>query len=237
MAEVAKSTINGNRESTVPMADVVRFVRQLSHDLRNSLNAAELQSAFLNEVAEEAEIKSEVQRLRGMLSSMGGNLQRLTSALAEIKLTEMPYKAADLLEDLRGTVEAEFPEQSGAITWNVGVGDAMLQIDPQLLQQALLELFANAFQHERGKGQVEARAEVATGQFVFTLCEPKPSFAHSMESWAREPFRRVRHGHYGLGLPRVRTIIEAHHGQFSARYDSASASLVTTAVLPISRAK
>jgi hypothetical protein len=30
----------------VAMPDVARFVRQLSHDLRNHLNAAELQSAF-----------------------------------------------------------------------------------------------------------------------------------------------------------------------------------------------
>ncbi len=237
MAELPKSKVSENQNVTVPMADVVRFVRQLSHDLRNSLNAVELQSAFLNEVAEDAEMKSEVQRLRGMLSGMGGTLQRLTGALAEIKLTEMPYKAADLLEDLRGAVESQFPEQSGAVIWNVEVADTMLQIDPELLQQAMLELFANAFQHERGEGQIEARAQVTNGQFVFSLCEPKKAFARSTENWARQPFRRVQHGHYGLGLPRVSTIIEAHHGQFSARYDSASASLVTTVVLPISDAK
>jgi signal transduction histidine kinase len=237
MGETPQSDTSNNENTTVPMRDVVRFIRQLSHDLRNSLNAAELQSAFLNEVAEDAEMKSELQRLRGMLASMAGNLQRLTGALAEINLAEMSYKAADLLEDLRGALSAEFPEQSGAITWDVEVGDAMLQVDPQLLQQALLELFANAFQHERGESQIEAKAETAPGQFVFTLHEPKTSFASSMEGWAREPFRRVRHGHYGLGLPRVRTIIEAHHGEFSARYDSALSSLVTTVALPMAGAK
>ena len=232
MAELPKSKATESQSLTVPMTDVVRFVRQLSHDLRNSLNAVELQSAFLNEVAEDAEMKSELQRLRGMLSNMGDNLQRLTGALAEIQLVDMPYKAADLLEDLRGAIAAKFPEQSGAITWNVDVGDAIIQIDPQLLQQALLELFANAFQHERGEGQIEAKAEMAEGQFVFTLREPKTSFAHPMETWSREPFRCLRHGHYGLGLPRVRTIIEAHRGQFSAGYDSALSSLVTTVALP-----
>ena len=50
----------------VPMAVVVRFIRQLSHDLRNDLNAAELQSAFLKEIAEDGESRrAEVQRLRG----------------------------------------------------------------------------------------------------------------------------------------------------------------------------
>ena len=32
---------------TVPWSDTVRFVRQLSHDLRNDLNAIELQSAYI----------------------------------------------------------------------------------------------------------------------------------------------------------------------------------------------
>ena len=47
--------------------DVVRFMRQLSHDLRNHLNAAELQVAYLNELAESAEMKEEVKRLREMM--------------------------------------------------------------------------------------------------------------------------------------------------------------------------
>ena len=38
----------------VSMPDVVKFVRQLAHDLRNHLNAAELQSAYLDEIAEDA---------------------------------------------------------------------------------------------------------------------------------------------------------------------------------------
>src|SRR3954471_14607613 len=54
----------------VPMLTIVNFLRQLSHDLRNQLNAAELQSAYLKEIASEGEIKEEVQRLRGMLGEM-----------------------------------------------------------------------------------------------------------------------------------------------------------------------
>lgn len=232
MAEFSKTEVSKD-ELRVPMADVARFVRQLSHDLRNSLNAVELQSAFLNEVAEDSEMKDEVQRLRGMLSNMGGNLQRLTGALAQIKLAEMSYKAADLMEDLRSKIAAQFPEPGANVAWEVGVADATLQIDPQLLQEAILELFANAFQHDRGEGRIEATAAVAASEFTFTLREPKATFTASTESWGREPFRKVRHGHYGLGLARARSIIEAHHGQFSARYDSPSSSLVTTVVLPV----
>ena len=79
---------------------MVGFVRQLSHDLRNHLNAVELQSAFLNELAETPELKEEMRRLREMLTEMNGSLQRLTSSVASIKLTPMPYEADAFVEDL-----------------------------------------------------------------------------------------------------------------------------------------
>src|SRR3954451_5920997 len=88
----------------VPMPTVVNFLRQLSHDLRNQLNAAELQSAYLKEIASEGEIKDEVQRLRGMLGEMSTALQRLTISLASPKLNEMSYEAAMFLEDLQEKV-------------------------------------------------------------------------------------------------------------------------------------
>jgi K+-sensing histidine kinase KdpD len=221
----------------VPMTDVVGFVRQLSHDLRNHLNAAELQSAFINELAEDPELKGEVQRLRAMLAELGGSLQRLTTALAPIRLTEMPYEADSFVQDLGQKLATQFKEQSAAIDWEISVGSTPLDIDPQILQQAFIELFANAFQHNRGTGQLAASAEVKEGEFVFTLREPKESFAGSTENWGLEPFHKVGHGHYGLGLYRVRNIIEAHRGRLHVRHDQPSSSLVTTVVLPLAQAQ
>lgn len=216
----------------VPMPDVVRFVGQLSHDLRNHLNAAELQSAYINEVAQEAELKGEVKRLRGMLSEMGASLERLATALSDVTLTEMPYEAAIFVEDLRAKVVAQFPEQSAGIDWEVNLGNESLVIDPQLLQEAMLELFANAFQHERGEGRIAASASIEAQKFVFTLREPKKAFSASTQEWGRQPFRSVKHAQYGLGLARVRSIVEAHQGQLSALYDASFATLVTTVTLP-----
>lgn len=224
---------DADAEVRVPMAHVASFVRQLTHDLRNQLNAADLQSTLLGELANDAELKGEVQRLRGMLSAMGNSLQRLTSSLASTSLTEMPYQARDFVEDLRHKVAAQFPQEKIAIDWEENVGDATLHIDPQVLQQAFLELFANAFQHERSVDCLRATAAVERNEFVFTLREPKEKFAHSTEHWGREPFQKMAHGHYGLGLHRARNIIEEHGGELRAHYDEASASLLTTVTLPV----
>jgi len=215
------------------MPDVTKFVRQLSHDLRNHLNAIELQSAYLAEIAEGLELKEEVKRLRSMISEVGTSLQGITSALGAPRLTLMDYGVADFVDDLRQKLAADYPDESTKIEWSVPAGDATLQIDPQSLQPALLELFVNSFRHGRAEGAISVEALIQNGRFVFTMREPKRSFEGSTENWGREPLRTVGQGHYGLGLYRSRSIIEAHGGQLNARYDSSASSLISTVALPL----
>lgn len=218
----------------VPMPRVVKFVRQLSHDLRNHLNAVELQSAFLAEISEDAEVSKEVKRLREMISDLGQTLQKLTASLGQIKLAEMTYAAADLFQDLQQKFAMEFPRQTGNIEWNTTLpADAMLEIDPQLIQQALLEVLQNAFQHQRGEGKIVVSAGVEQSKFSLVITEPKTGFDRSTEDWGNQPFASVGHAHYGLGLYRARAILSAHGGELKARYDSSS--LITTIVLPLTK--
>jgi K+-sensing histidine kinase KdpD len=220
-------------ETQISMPQVVKFVRQLAHDLRNNLNAAELQSAYLAEIAENSELREEIKRLRGMIGQVGVNLQELTAALAQPRLTEMPYAAKDLIEDLQQKVASDYPEEIDNVKWDVDPADATLKIDPQLLLPALVELFANAFRHERANGFITATARRENGKFTFTLSEPKKNFQHSTENWGREPLRSLGQGHYGLGLHRTRAIIEAHGAEFGACHDPQTSSLLTTIRFPL----
>ena len=219
---------------SVSWTDIVRFVRQLSHDLRNHLNAAELQAVYISELTGDAELKTEIKRLRATIAGLGAILQKLSADLGQIKPSLMPYRAVDFVEDLRQKFAHDFPQESAAVNWDIQPGDAALNVDPQLLQQALLELFANAFQHQRGQGPLVATAKIDNDRFVFTLREPKARFELSTENWGREPLRKISQGHYGLGLNRVRVIVEAHGGELHAYYDPTESVLLTTITLPLS---
>ena len=227
----------GNEPPSVRWHDMVKFVRQLSHDIRNNLNAVELQSAYLAELAEETEMKNEIQRLREMVSEVGANLQGLTAGLSQVSRTSISYPAADFIEDLKQKLAKEFPENADKVTWDVQLKDAGLQVDPQLAQQIFIEIFSNAFQHERNIKSITAKAYIDNSRFVFELQEPKARFELSTENWGREPLRNMSQGHYGLGLNRVRSIAEAHAGDFSAEYDRKTSTLITTLTLPISPAE
>lgn len=214
---------------------VVRFLRQLSHDLRNHLNAVELQAAFLGEIASDQEMKDEVKRLREMLGTTSSALQKLSADLGHGRINPISYKAADFMEDLQQKLSSSKGDEGAKIEWDINVGDLNLDLDPQLLSSALLELIENA--QRFGKGDTLSITTAAKdGKLVLALSEPKTDFAQDLSNWAREPLKNISHGHYGLGLNRARIIVEAHGGKLEANYDSKARRLVTTIILPGSQA-
>jgi len=219
---------------TVPWSDMVRFVRQLSHDLRNDLNAIELQSAYFAELTQDQELTNEIKRLREVVSGMNSTLQLISRAVGEIAPNLVTYPAGEFLTDMRTQIERNFPKEDHEITWDVQLQDQMLKVDPQLFQEVFVELFANAFQHDRGNGALVARATISDGTLVFSLQESKAVFSSDTRNWGREPLRHIKQRHYGLGLNRVRAIVEAHGGKLQAQHDPKAATLISTMTLPIS---
>jgi K+-sensing histidine kinase KdpD len=217
----------------VAWGDIVRFIRQLSHDLRNHLNAIELQSAYISELDGD-ELKDEIVRLRGMVSGLTSALQTLSTAVSEAKPNFIPYQAADFAEDLRKKLGHDFPDQASMVTWNIQGADATLNVDPQLLQEALSEVLGNAFRYLRDKGNVVVAAKKEGGEFLFVIEEHNAQLEGATDNWGYQPFRTITANHYGLGLHRVRAIIEAHAGRMNAHYDSNASVLTTTLALPVS---
>ena len=220
-------------QECIPWADTSHFIRQLSHDLRNDLNAIELQSTYISELEKTEELKGEIKRLRQMVSNLASTLQHLSRAVGEIAPNPIPYRASDFIEDLRSHIEHDLPKESAEITWDIQLGDAMLNIDPHLLQEVFSELITNAFLHDRGKGPIIAAAKIADARFLFTFHEPKSRFDSPTQNWGREPLRKTTQRHYGLGLNRARAIVEAHGGKLHAQYDPNVSALITTLTLPL----
>jgi len=231
-----KSSEASTDSVTVPWSDTVRFVRQLSHDLRNDLNALELQSAYIAELTQDQELQTEIKRLREVTSTLYSTLQRLSRAVGEITPNMISYRAPEFWADMRAEIERKFSNKTDEINWGAQLQDVVLHVDPQLLQEVFTELFANAFQHDRGDGPLLACARIDNDRLLFTLHEPKIAFDSATQNWGREPFRNTSQRHYGLGLNRVRAIVEAHGGAAQAHYDPKASALVSTVTLPVERA-
>ena len=227
-ANTASTAANGN----VRWENFVKFVRQLSHDLRNQLNAAELQSALIGELTNDAEIKSEIRRLRELVAQLGTTLQSLSASVAEPRPTPLSYAAKDFIADMQKKIAQEFPEKGQAVKWEVLPASGTLNIDPELTEWAAAELFRNAFRHDPADDEVQAQASIKGDWFIFSIREAKKEEIDPAQ-WM-QPLHRVSQSHYGLGLHRARKIIAAQGGELNSKFDPASRTLTSTITLPCS---
>ncbi len=216
---------------SVPWDRVERFVGQFSHDIRNGLNALELQLTFLGEISTDPEAVDEVKRLRTTLQDVTRQLQTVKVATATVSPHVLDYPAADLFEDLRERFERLHPGVADKVSWDVRVGPAtLLLVDPDLTINALLELLTNAIRSGATSMSCTAVDALLGASFIL---EETSATAPTIptEEWG-DPLLTTRRGAYGLGLFRVRRILAAQGGSIAIHFSPTDQRLTTTVGLP-----
>ena len=218
----------------VPWERVERFVGQLTHDIRNGLNALELQLTFLGEISTDPEAVDEVKRVRATLGNVTRHLQMLRIATGSVHPYAMEYPSAEFFDDLRERLVKLHPDASERFVWETRLdADFMLAVDPELTLNALLELLSNALSFAADAASPIRAVVTATGEkATISLHEPhavRPGIP--LEDWGRAPLLTTRRGTYGLGLFRVRRSIEAQGGALDVEYSAENQILTTTVAL------
>lgn len=220
-------------EPTVPWARIEKFIGQFTHDIRNGLNALELQLTFLGEISTDPEAAAEVKQLRSTLGEITRQLQAVKIKTGSVSVHAMEYPASDFFEDLRERFDRLHASASARISWDAPVAGAVLLIDPELTIHALLELLGNGLQFGGDDAGIFVTASPASGgegvSIVFRQNLPQaPEVAP--ERWGHEPLLSTRRSAYGLGLFRARRILEAQGASLDAV--SNGTGLAVTVLLP-----
>lgn len=219
----------------VPLPRLVNLVRQVTHDVCNGLNAIDLQTAFIAEIAGEEEVGKELGKLRKIVGHVTRDMQELTGRFGEIRPVMMEYPVQELLQGLKEAVEAEFETQAKRIVWEVKVGDEEMEMDYTLLLSALMELTRNAIHFREGDQAIHFMAWNENGNVVFEVKQGRTQPLTGTDEWGREPLKSSRRGGYGLGLFYVRRIMDKLGGELEPDYDAKSAELRVRLILPLRR--
>ncbi len=218
---------------SVPWRRIERFIELLTHDLRNGLNAIELQLTLLSEISDDPEVKTEVKRVRGSVADLTRQLQAVRLATAGPQTHVLDYPAADFVEDLRERLDRERPDATARVLWEIEAGKGSLAIDPALSMTALLELLGNALHFAREGTTVRVRAVGGPSGLIFSITETlvNPP-VDSPADWGHSPLSSTRRDRYGLGTFRARRITEAVGGSLRFDYAEGDQSLTASVVLP-----
>lgn len=219
-------------ESSISPTRVAAFIRQYTHDVRNTINCMDLEMELMQDLITEAEAVTSMTRIREQLRSMEVQMRSLSAAFHEPRPTPDVIHARVLLQIWREK-NAEQPE-SAQIQWSDSLGDEQVEVDVEMVAAAFSELLNNAVTHSEGSaGPPSAHAEVKDGQVIFQLTEPKKAAVNPI-GWA-QPFSAASRGHYGLGLWAAKRKLEANGARFSQRWDEKKGALVTEIGLPLKK--
>jgi signal transduction histidine kinase len=221
-------------EPPVPLPRLVSFVRLVTHDVRNGLNAIDLQAAFIAEIAGEGEVAEEMGKLRKMVTRVTQDMQELSGRFGEMRPVVMEFPVEEFLQGLKEAVEEEFETQAKRIVWETKLGDEEMAMDYTLMMNALMELTRNAIFFREGDNAIHFTTwNDAAGNVVFEVRQARSEPAADPNGWGREPLSSGRRGGYGLGLFYVRRVLDTLGGTLEPAYDAKSGELRVRLLMPL----
>jgi len=206
------------------------LIRVLTHEIKNSLTpiaslAATVEGILTSAEKESAAVdSSEVREALQTIQKRAGGLQQFVDAYRD--LTHLPkpeyltFPVRELLNRIVRLVQPQLDERH--ISFGSGVEPENLQLvaDPQLVEQALINLVLNAIQAVSGRDGAAVSISAGIddrGRAVIRVTDNGPGIVPDALEKIFVPFYSTRKGGSGIGLSLARQIMRRHNGDLSVR--------------------
>jgi signal transduction histidine kinase len=197
-----------------------QFLQDAAHELGTPITVALGHAELIEQAVTDQRVAADVQVVTGELA----RLRRLTSRLLLLASAGTP----DFLQVAPVATDAlilDALERWGHLPRRWRLGDAaetLVPGDADRLMVALDALLENAVAHTEAGDLIEVSVRLEGGNAVIAVSDsgcgiPPADLERIFRRFARaEPYRSRETGGFGLGLPVVQAIAEAHHGSVRA---------------------
>ena len=229
MLETYKEDLETKNRNAERLATIGQFAASIGHELRNPLGVVE-SSIYL--IRQHLGPNAEAPAVKKHLDRIGGEVQRANKTihdLLDLARNRPPQKRATLLRQLVDSA-AEAALLPASMPLHVSVAnDLTLNIDPDQVRQVLANLFTNAMQALKSRGQIWVEAETTPdGETRVRVRDDGPGIPAADRARIFEALFTTKAKGSGLGLALCRRIMEAHGGaiEVEARPDGEGASFL-----------
>jgi two-component system NtrC family sensor kinase len=213
------------------LALVGQMLAQITHEVRNPLNALSLNAELLRDEISElpADRVPETEAILATMSEGITHLERVTEHyLALTRHPELVLEPEDPLELARGVARLLEEElRRAGVTLDLS-GEALgsVAMDGHQVRGALLNVLRNAV--EAGAQQVQLGLSRQSGELRISVADDGPGMTPEELGRALDPFFSTKASGTGLGLAITRQIMEAHGGTILVESDSTGTEVVLT---------
>ncbi len=218
------------------LAAVGTLAAGLAHEIRNPLNGALLHVTFLERALQRSSVGKEA---HSALMIIGDEIRRLSALVKDFLVFARPsppqIKATqlfELCERVAGVLSKDAATARVTIATDLGTSDHTFHVDPQKIEQALLNLLQNAVQAagSNGGGNVTLRARRLPREIHIEIEDDGPGLP-SPEAPIFDAFFTTKPQGTGLGLAIVQRIASDHGG--TVEVDSRPGKTLFRLALPL----
>ncbi|MDH3891350.1 MAG: ATP-binding protein [candidate division Zixibacteria bacterium] len=202
------------------------LIRVLTHEIKNSLTPIASLAATVEDLvasdrsADDAyDSSADIRDALQTIQKRAGGLTQFVDAYRD--LTHLPkpeylnFPLGELLDRVAQLIKSQLAEQGVEFDCTVHPDNLQLVADPQLVEQALINLVLNAIQAAGGRDGARVDIEAGIddrGRAVIHVSDNGPGIVPDALEKIFVPFYTTRKGGSGIGLSLARQIMRLHRG-------------------------
>lgn len=185
---------------------------EMAHEIRNPLGSIELMVSLLEQdVAVESPNHALIGRLRSAVQIMNHTVSNVLLYTRDIQIKKRSVPLDQLVSQAETAILAHISRQE--ITLRRHLPEISLELDVELMQQALANLLLNAAQASPKGGTISIEGSKEGKVLKLTLSDEGPGISDDVRKKLFTPFFTTKNSGTGLGLAMVKRVLEAHNGQ------------------------
>jgi signal transduction histidine kinase len=200
------------------------FLQVVAHQLKTPITSIKAATGMLSEVKGESSMR---ERLLSSIVRGAESLEKLVTDILEfgkmksgvIELRRQPTDLGQLIRDVATLVSPAIKRKEQALELDLPPSGPVAVIDGQRLEQALLNLLANANTYTSEGGHIAVRLRTDGTSVRVQVEDNGPGIPEEDQEKVFEPYHHIREnsgqlrGGTGLGLAIARSLVELHGGR------------------------
>ncbi len=219
VVEIANSLNTMARELSSSRDALVESERQaalgalipvVAHNIRNPLASIRATAQMLDDVNDKEELQEGKQIIMETTDRLGRWVSALVSYLHPLKPQLRAVGARHLLESSLNMLEAKIRQKNIHIHKQGCDYDKVLHADPDLMEQALYCLLANAVEASPEGGDIYLKIDEQEGRIQFSITDSGPGLPFEPKPGNLDPGPSTKKFGTGLGIPIAFKICQSH---------------------------